>query len=154
MSVSRQGETTLSFGRSEQGFVAAKEIAMRARGNGRHITLLVAVLFLRWPPAMAGEAAEPVTHIRGVVLDDQGRPAGDALVGIGPSSRRLLELQRDQPAWARAQVLYTKADARGRFDLPLPRVIGSVTVVARRAGLTGAKSAELALNAETVDPPP
>jgi uncharacterized GH25 family protein len=94
-------------------------------------------------------AAEPVsaiTHLRGLVLDEAGKPLAGAPVGI-QNLRATSSLPTQYPPIP----LRVVTDARGRYDLALPRALGRVYVVSRVPGRIANQSTLVELDAAQLD---
>jgi uncharacterized GH25 family protein len=89
-----------------------------------------------------------LTHVLGTVLDASGKPAKGALVGVIESRQALLEMDRS------GKTFDAKVGADGRFDLPLPRNLGTVTLVARSPGYLAVTSKPIALSAARLEVAP
>jgi hypothetical protein len=90
--------------------------------------------------------AQPVVEmcrLSGIVLDTQGRPIPDATVAV-LATAWISILRAARPV----QPLATRTDRDGRYTLAVPRALGEVTVIARRAGFTSAHSPVVVLKSD------
>jgi hypothetical protein len=106
-------------------------------------------LFLYGSAASVAQPALALSHLRGMVLDPNGKPLAGAGVGIDVP-RPLGALRQQYPQLP----MRTVTDAFGRYDLAVPSALGRLNVVSRVPGNSTARSALVLLDTAAPEMPP